>query len=178
MGILDVLQQYRNATTAPDPSATPAHFDEVASAAPPGVFGQGVGDALRSDDTPPFGDMVSQLFGRSDPQQRAGVVNQLLRSLAPGVLASLGGGLLGRLGGPAQPVTPAVSQGVPPTITPEQAAQLSPTEVRDIAAQAEKHDPSVFDRIGGFYAQHPQLVKTLGQAAMTIALAGVARRMI
>lgn len=169
MGILDVLQQYRNATTAPDPGAIPAHFDEVAGAAPPGVFGQGVGDALRSDDTPPFGDMVSQLFGRSDPQQRAGVVNQLLRSLAPGVLASLGGGLLGRLGAPAQSGTPA--------LTPEQAAQLSPTEVRDIAAQAEKHDPSVFDRIGGFYAQHPQLVKTLGQAAMTIALAGVARRM-
>jgi hypothetical protein len=35
----------------------------------------------------------------------------------------------------------------------------------------------LLDRIGRFYAQHPQLVKTLGSAALAIALAGVANRM-
>jgi hypothetical protein len=35
----------------------------------------------------------------------------------------------------------------------------------------------VLDRVGGFYAEHPQLVKTLGSAALAIALAGVANRM-
>jgi hypothetical protein len=35
----------------------------------------------------------------------------------------------------------------------------------------------VFDKLGSFYAQHPQLVKTLGSAAVTIALAKIANRM-
>jgi len=35
----------------------------------------------------------------------------------------------------------------------------------------------VIDAISGFYAQHPQLVKTLGSAALTVALAGMANRM-
>ena len=37
-------------------------------------------------------------------------------------------------------------------------------------AQAEQHDPSIVDRISEIYAQHPKHVKTLGAAAMTIAL--------
>ena len=35
----------------------------------------------------------------------------------------------------------------------------------------------VLDKVGNFYAQHPQLVKTLGSAAVAIALAGVSSRM-
>jgi hypothetical protein len=62
-------------------------------------------------------------------------------------------------------------------VTPEQASQLTPQQVQEIATRAEQHDPSVLDNIGGFYAQHPQLVKTLGSAALAIALAGVANRM-
>jgi hypothetical protein len=54
---------------------------------------------------------------------------------------------------------------------------MTPTQVQDIATQAERNDPGVLDTIGGFYADHPQLVKTLGSAALAIALAGVARRM-
>jgi len=54
---------------------------------------------------------------------------------------------------------------------------LTPAEVQEIATKAEQHDPSVLDKVGGFYAEHPQLVKTLGSAALAIALAGVSRRM-
>jgi hypothetical protein len=168
MGLMDILQQYTNATGS-QPDITHEHFDEVARAAPPEIVGKGVADAFRADSTPPFGEMVGQMFGRSNPQQQAGVLNQLLRSIGPGVLSALGGGILGRMSAPA-------NAGVP-QLTPEQASQLTPEQVQEIATRAEQHDPTVLDRIGGFYAQHPQLVKTLGSAALAIALAGVANRM-
>jgi len=169
MGLMDILQQYANRADASDPATAHEHFDEVARAAPPEVLGQGLGDAFRDDRTPPFGEMVGQMFGQSNPQQQASVLNQLLRSIGPGVLAALGGGILGR--------STASTHSGAPQLTPEQASQLTPAQVQEIAARAEQHDPSVLDKIGGFYAEHPQLVKTLGSAALAIALAGVANRM-
>lgn len=179
MGLSDILQQYMTRPTGNEPAAADAHFDEVARAAPPAVVGQGLADAFRSDSTPPFGQMVAQMFGQSDPQQRAGVLNQLLRSVAPGVLSAIGGGVLGNLArGTSGPGAAAgAPSGAPPQVTPEQASQMTPAQVQEIANHAEQHDPSVLDSVGGFYAQHPQLVKTLGSAALAIALAGVANRM-
>ena len=168
MGLMDVLQHYANAA-APKPDLAHDHFDEVSAGAPREVLAQGMGDAFRADSTPPFGDMVGRLFGQSDPQQRAGVLNQLIRSIGPGVLASLGGGLLGRLASPGT--------GAPVQVTPEQASQLTPEEAQTIATRAEQQDPGIVDKIGGYYAQHPQLFKTLGSAALAVALAGVANRM-
>ena len=164
MGILDILKQYA------DPNSVQAdrvggHFDEVAQQSNPNDLGNGVAAAFRSDATPPFGQMVGDLFGRSDPQQRAGILNQILRNVGPGVLASLGGGLLGRvLGGAGAPASAA------PTITPAQASQISPADAATIATHAEQHDGSIVDKAGEFYAQHPALVKSLGAAALAIVL--------
>ena len=169
MGLMDILQQYANPSAMNDPTAARDHFEAAARSAPPDVVGQGVADAFRADNTPPFGEMVSQMFGHSNPQQQSGVLNQLLRSIAPGALSALGGGILGRLS--AQP-----GAGVP-QLTPQQASQMTPAQVQEIANHAEQHDPSVIDKMGGFYAEHPQLVKTLGSAALAIALAGIANRM-
>ena len=168
MGLMDILQQYKLASQ-PSAELVPAHFDEVSAAAPREVVGQAIGDSFKADSTPPFGEMVGRLFGQSNPQQRAGVLNQMLGSIGPGVLATLGGGLLGRM---LQPAGAAV-----PQLTPEQASALTPEQARDIATRAEQHDPGVIDKIGGYYAQHPQLFKTLGSAALAVALAGVANRM-
>src|ERR1043166_5447486 len=169
MGLMDILQQYAGTAAGATREIAHQHFDEVSAAAPPEILGQGLGDAFRADSTPPFGQMVSEIFGRSNPQQQAGVLNQLLRSIGPGVLAALGGGILGRLSAP--------STAGSPQLTPEQASQVTPQQVQEIAARAEQHDPGVLDKVGGFYAEHPQLVKTLGSAALAIALAGVANRM-
>ncbi len=169
MGLMDILQQYTSGAAVSNPNNANDHFDEVARAAPTETLGQGIGDAFRADNTPPFGQMVGQMFGQSNPQQQAGVLNQLLRSIGPGVLSALGGGILGRMSAPA-------TAGVP-QVTPQQASQMTPEQVQEIATRAEQHDPSVLDKIGGFYAEHPQLVKTLGSAALAIALAGVANRM-
>jgi hypothetical protein len=169
MGLMDILQQYTNTTAVPNLNIAHEHFDEVSRTAPPDILGQGVADAFRADNTPPFGEMVGQMFGQSNPQQQAGVLNQLLRSIGPGVLSALGGGILGRMSAPSNTEAPQV--------TPQQASQVTPEQVQEIATRAEQHDPGVLDKIGGFYAEHPQLVKTLGTAALAIALAGVANRM-
>jgi len=162
MGILDILQQYADPAHAPT-ARVDQHFDQVAQQASPQDLGNGVAAAFRSDATPPFGQMIGDLFGRSDPQQRAGILNQIIRSVGAGGLASVAGGVLGRvLGGSGG--------NVPTTITPEQASQISPADASVIAAHAEKKDPTIMDRAGEFYAQHPQLVKGLGAAALAIVL--------
>jgi hypothetical protein len=61
-------------------------------------------------------------------------------------------------------------------VTPDQAQKISPELVQQLAAHAEQTDPSIVDRASAFYAQHTTLVKTLGGAALSIALAKVAER--
>jgi hypothetical protein len=48
--------------------------------------------------------------------------------------------------------------------------------VEQAAAHAQQNSPSIIDRVSGFYAQHPDAVKGLGAAAITIALQHIARR--
>lgn len=150
-------------------------FDKVVQSAPPDLLSQGLSAMFHSDQTPPFGQMAAQLFGQSNPTQQAGMLNQILGGMGPGVLASLingtqGGGLgaiLGQLthGGAA-----------PATVTPDQASKLTPEQVQVIASHAEQHNPGIVDEVSGFYAQHSGLIKTLGGAALTIALTKMAER--
>lgn len=147
------------------------HFDQVADQASPDVVGKGISDALRSDQTPSLGEMVSDVYSKAAPTQQAGMLNEILSALPPGALSSVGGGALGGLLG--QLAGGAVS----PQITPQQASQISPAQVQDLANHAEKHDPGIFDKLGSFYAEHPDLVKRLGAAALTIAMANIAGRM-
>lgn len=171
-----LLQQY--AGGSPPPPNVDEHFDQVAQAASPSDLSQGLAAAFRSDQTPPFGQMVGQMFGGANPNQRAGMLTNLIAGLAPTVLASLAGrggnsglgGLLGRL----MPGAGAAPTGAAPTITPEQASSMSPAEVEEIATHAEKANPGIVDQMSSFYAQHPQLVKGLGAAAMAIALGRMA----
>ncbi len=54
---------------------------------------------------------------------------------------------------------------------------VSAEQVREIATAAEKADPSVMDRVGAYYGEHPEVVKLLGGAALAIALGQLATRM-
>ena len=169
----NILQQYLGGS--PDPQVAEQHYAQTAQAAPPEVLSHGLSGMFKSDATPPFGQMAGQLFGQSDPNQRAGLLNQLIAGMGPAVLASLarrggGGGLgaiLGQLTG---------GGGAPASVTPAQAQNVTPDQVQVIADQAHQADPSIVDKISGFYAQHPGLVKTLGSAALTVALAKMAER--
>jgi hypothetical protein len=56
-------------------------------------------------------------------------------------------------------------------------SQLTPGQVRELATEAQRQDPGVLDRVGAFYAEHPEVVKVLGGAALAIALGQIATRM-
>lgn len=152
-------------------TGTSASHADQNNAASQAQLSQGLGQAFRSDQTPPFAQMAAQLFGNSNPNQRAGMLNQILASVGPGVLASLASGGLGNLFRGSQ------ASGQVPQITPEQASQVTPEQVREIAEKAEQDNPSVIDRMGDFYAQHPDLVKGLGGAVLAIALGHLAQNM-
>lgn len=160
----NVLKQYTGNAT-PNPNDATQHFDQVAQAAPPSVLAEGLSAVFKSDQTPAFGNMVSSLFSQSNGDQKAGMLNQLLASVGPGALAQLAGGgaLASLLGGSTQ-------------VTPQQAQNVSPELVQQLANHAQNADPSIIDKASAFYAQHTTLVKTLGGAALSIALAKVAER--
>ncbi|GGX96517.1 hypothetical protein GJV26_09455 [Massilia dura] len=158
----NLLQQYLGG--AIDPARAEQDFPQAAQNAPRGVVAQGVTEALRSDQTPPFAQMVSQMFGRSDPNQRAGMLNQLLSNVSPAMLTALAGSIGSVFGQNGQP-----------QVTPEQAEKITPQQVEEIATTAEQHNPGIVDRIGDFYAEHPQLVQALGGAALAIVLGKIAQ---
>ena len=166
MGLIDDVLKHYATGSGRVPENINEHFDQVAQAAPKSSIADGLAAAFRSDQTPAFGNMVSSLFGQSSGEQKAGMLNQLLPALGPGVLSQVAGGgaLAGLLGGGNK------------SITPEQAQQISPDLVRQLATHAEKSDPSIVDKTSTFYAQHPTLVKTLGGTVLSIALAKVAQR--
>jgi len=163
----NLLQQYTSGGAAAQPAPdVHAHFDEVAQAAPSSAIAEGLAAAFNSDKTPAFGQMLSTLFNNSTGDQKAGMINHLLSSVSPGALTEVlsGAGLAGLLGaGSTQ-------------LTADQAQKLSPETVQQLATHAQNANPSVVDAVSNFYAQHTTLVKTLGGAALTIALARVAER--
>ncbi len=171
-----LLSQFAGAATATVTNTnTSDHFEQAAQNAPTDLLSQGLAAMFHSEHTPPFGQMTAQLFGQANPNQQAGMLNQLLTSMGPTVLASL----LGGAGGSAlSGVLGQLTQGstAPASITPEQASQLTPEQVQQIANHAEKHSPGIIDKMSSFYADHPGLIKTLGSAALTIALAKMAER--
>jgi hypothetical protein len=148
--------------TAAAPENAHRDYEQVSQHAPPEVVADGLSRAFRSDRTPSFPEMVSNLFSHSDPHQRAGLLNRLLGGVGPGALAGLPG-LAGLLGGGGQ-------------VSPQVAQQVSPEQVQQIASHAEKQNPSVVDQVSSFYAQHPQVVKALGGLALTVALQQILRR--
>ncbi len=167
MGLMDILNQYAGQAQAQPQTAE--HFDAAASQASAGSLAGALTSMFRSDATPAFGQTMGSLFNHSNPQQQAGALNQILQTVGPSVLGAAGG-VLGRILGSSG------AQSATPTITPEQASQLTPAQMQEIAAHAEQHDPSIVDRMGTFYAQHPTLVKSLGATALAFALGQLHRQ--
>jgi hypothetical protein len=169
----DVLQRYRGASTPTPAGNASADFEKVAQHAPTSTLSSGLAEAFRSPNTPPFGEMISDLFGKSTGEQRAGILNHLIAAAGP----AAAGGLLGRLAGAFSGAAPGTQpQSTPPTVTPAQAQQIDPGTVRELANKAEQRDPSIVDRAGQFYAQHPKLVQGLGAAALALVMSHVSQR--
>jgi hypothetical protein len=169
MGLLENLGSLVNQFAAGTASSADVHsaYDSVAHAVPQTTLADGISHAFKSDQTPPFEQMVSNLFNQSSPDQKAGLLNQILASLGPNAAQALGasGGLAG--------LTGILSGGA---VTPQQAQQVPSQTVEVLAQQAAKKDPTIMDQAAGFYAQHPTLVKAIGAGALALLLSRMSRR--
>lgn len=168
-----MLQQYASAKPNEAPHTAHDDFDQVSNVAPKDAVAGGLADAFRSSDTPPFPNMLGQMFGQSSGPQRANILNTLLSTVGPALLSGAlsrhgQGSNLGQLAG--------LLGGGQTRVTPEQAEHISPQAVEEIAREAERSDPTVIDRVSDFYAEHPTLIKGLGAAALAVAMSGMAKQ--
>lgn len=154
-----LLGQYHGAQAQQPPPSAQDDFQQVAGSMPQEELAHGISHAFRSDQTPPFPDMVGQLFQQSDPNQRAGLLNTVMRAVGPGLVQQvLGGGFGG--GG----------------VSPQQAAQVHPSQLQQLLGMAQQQNPGILDQVGGYYAQQPGLFQSLGSGAIAAALSGLAQR--
>lgn len=161
--ILGLLQQYTSANPANPPANAQQDFQQVAQAAPQEHLASGLAEAFRSNQTAPFPEMLANLFGQSNGQQRAGILNQLISSASPALTGGMAGGLAGLFKGGSN-------------ITPQQAEQVSPEAVQQLAAHAQANNPSIIDQASQFYSQHPQLVQGLGAGALALIMSHISKK--
>ena len=166
MGKIDILGRYADSHGPPPHFDIERDFEAVSHEAGPDAIQDGIAEAFRSDDTPPFEEMVAQLFESSEPGVRAGLLDNLLAGLKPTALGAPGGSL--------PDIWRRYAAGA--RVSPDGAARVDPAEVEEVARQARKQNPGVLERVSRFYARHPDLVRSLGNVAMTIALSRMARR--
>ncbi len=132
-------------------------YDHVAQNADSSHLASGLSGAFRSNQSSSFPQTISNLFSNSNGQQQAGILGHLMQAAGP----AAAGGILGNLFG----------GGVPSgQLTPEQAQQVPPQAVHDLAQQAQQNNPSIIDTAGQFYAQHPTVVKALGAGALAMVM--------
>ena len=162
--LLGIFEQYRNASPANPPQNVREDYRQAAEAVPSANLADALGEAFRSKETPPFGQMLSSLFANSNPDQRAGILNHLVSALGPAALSS---GALSSLGG--------LFRGGA-NVSPEQAKQVTPAAMQQLAEHAEKQNPSVIDQASQFYAQHPKLVQALGAGSLALIMSHLSKR--
>ena len=145
-----LIQQLSGKGNEVPPPEAQAQFQQIAQSAPPEELSEGLQDAFNSDKTPPFAQMIAQLFGQADGQQKNGILGALLGGLGGAAQQALGrAGVDGR---------------------PDEATQLSTGQVEQIAQQAQDADPGIVGQMSRFYAENPVLVKSLGGLAMAMVL--------
>lgn len=162
--LMNILNKYRDASPAAPPATVEQDYAGVAQSAPQPHLATGLAEAFRSNQTPPFSQMVGTLFANSNGQQRAGILNQLLGALGSGGLAS---GALGGIGELFRGRT---------QVTPEQAEQIPPSAVEQLAEHSEKNNPSIVDQASKFYAQHPTLVQALGAGSLALIMSRLSKK--
>jgi len=151
-----LITQLSDKGNEPPPPEAQEQFQQIAQSAPPEELSEGLQDAFNSDKTPPFAQMIAQLFGQADGQQKNGILGALLGGLGGAAQQALGkAGVDGR---------------------PEQATELSTGQVEQIAQQAQEADPGIVGQMSKFYAENPVLVKSLGGLAMALVLGRMAGR--
>src|SRR5512135_3876590 len=99
------------------------HFDQVAQQASPDLLSKGLAEAFRSDQTPDFAQMAAQMFANASPEQKQALLAQLQSALGPAGGALAAGG-----------------------------QSVAPEAVQSALEQARASNPSIIDKVSGFYA--------------------------
>jgi len=153
MGLLDsvkgVLAQY---TAGAAGGNVENDFHQVAQSADAGALASGIAAVMHSDQTPPFAQIVSQLFANGSSDQQSAMLKALVGAAPADLQGQLTSMLAGAQGGQAP----------------------SSDVIASVAKKVEQSNPGAIDMMSSFYAQHPTLVKTLGSAAMMIAMRKIA----
>jgi hypothetical protein len=151
MGILDNLSDLLQQAKSGNASEPEVHaaYDQVSQSVPQGAVADGLEHAFKSDQTPPFEQMLTELFARSTPEQKAGILNRLIAAAGPAGLAQLRTAM----------------GGAGTSVSPQQAQQVPRETVQTVAEEAARKDPTIMQQAASFYSQHPTLVKSLGPGA-------------
>ena len=167
--LTEIMDRYRFSGCGIVPDSVDADFDRFSGLAPAAHVSEGLAEAFRSGQTPPFASMLSRLFTYSPANQKSNVLNTLVAALGPALVSQLltehGAGAAG-----TQLLTANVG------LLHDIAERIPPSSIEAVAAEAEKIDPSIVDRISRFYGEQPALIKALGGLALTVAMAKVAQR--
>jgi hypothetical protein len=103
-----------------------------------------------------------------NPDQKAGLLSRLIQAAGPAILASVAGGALSRFG--------AGTAGSAPGVSPPDTAVVTGAQAGELAEAVRQRDPTIVDRVGSFYSEHPLVVKALGAAALAVAMNHIAKR--
>jgi hypothetical protein len=158
MGLTDILRE-----VASNGGAL-GQIEAIKQNAPPGALADSLTAALRSENTPAFPDLFKRAYSAAGSEIKAALLNRLFIALGPGPLGTLAKEALG--GG----------ESTTSTVTPDQAARISPEDAQGIAARAEAMHPGVANEIGSLLAQHTDLIKALGEQVMNSAIAHLQKR--
>ncbi|RPH66377.1 MAG: hypothetical protein EHM78_23680 [Myxococcaceae bacterium] len=170
MGLQETLSQVLKSVTAGNASDVDVDsaYDRVAGEIPSGDLSEGIAHVFNSDQTPAFEQMLGGLFNQSSPDQKAGLLTQILGALGPNAAQVLGG--TAGLGGLAA----LLQEGG--TVSPQQAQEVSPETVQVLAQKASQTNPSIVDKAAQFYAEHPALVKGIGAGALALLMSHLSGR--
>lgn len=156
-----LLQQYAAETGLRSVQKVEQDFLDIAHQVPSEAVSHGLAEAIRSEQTPPFEQVVVASFERGDARQRAGMLKPLLDAAGPTA------------------TTPLINQhaSAQDTCLPVEsrlASYLHPEAVEMLARHAAQADPAVVHEISRLYAGDPELGKTLGGATLSVALGKLA----
>ncbi|MDB5838238.1 MAG: hypothetical protein JWQ23_190 [Herminiimonas sp.] len=163
-----VLQKYSSMGEVQSADQVEQDFDQVTKQAPIQEVSGGLSEAIRSDQTPSFGQMLGEAYREADAVQQAEMLNQLLQGVSPDILDALKASfssLSSHAGGATL------------ELSPEQAARITPEQVEEFADKVEKANPAIVDVMSVFYARNPTLAKPLGATVLGMAMDNIAHRL-
>lgn len=163
-----VLQQYAAETGVHSVQKVEQDFVAIAQQVPADDVTGGLVQAMHSEQTPPFDELMRQSFERADAGQRVAMLKRVLDGASPQVLRPLIDNSMLHLAGDDERAMASVY------VDDAVAGMLSPELFQQVAHEAAVQDPSIIARMSELYAVDPDAGRTLGGAALSVALGKIA----